>query len=252
RRGRPQVPGCRSSSSLVDQRPALVDLALTDEHRSLAVKDENLEVSVAELLGNLERSPQLQARLADLAPGALRRPLLSRADENADESQVSVLGAFSHLLEQALGVHEPTRGDGACPGEEVVAKQSQGETCRTSLITVREVGAERALTRLNAQLAGPAPRRGLADQLQVLGCQLCRIDGHEHVVRLAPRSPRGCLPAKLDEFVDRPRIGHETEILNEVRLDDNRAASTDIGRPNAPSGPPRAAGLYHRYAGVRG
>ena len=139
-----------------------------------------------------------------------------------------MLGAFRYLLEQALGVHEPTRGDGACPSEEVVAKQCQGETCRTSPITVREVSAERALTGLDARLAGPTPRRRLADQLQVLRCQLCRIDGHEHVVRLAPRSPRRCLPAELHEFVDRPRIGHETEILKDVRLDDNRAASTVI------------------------
>ena len=76
------------SGEVTDFEATLSDGKLSGNARisSITVKDENLEVSVAELLGNLERSSQLQARLADLAPGALSRPLLSRADENADES----------------------------------------------------------------------------------------------------------------------------------------------------------------------
>src|SRR4029078_1944667 len=51
----------------------------------------------------------------------------------------------------------------------------------------------------------------------------------------------------LHEFVDRPRIGDETEILKEVRLDDNRAASTVMAGQRT-EWPRRAAGVYRWYA----
>jgi hypothetical protein len=74
-RGRPQVARRCGRCCLVDQRPALFDLAIADEHGPLVVERHDLEISVAELLRYLERPPQLLPRLVEIAPSIRSKPM---------------------------------------------------------------------------------------------------------------------------------------------------------------------------------
>lgn len=62
-RGGPQVAGRRGCCCLVDQRPAIVDLAVAHEQVALEVQRQGLEVPVAELLRDLECPAKVVPRL---------------------------------------------------------------------------------------------------------------------------------------------------------------------------------------------
>ena len=159
-RGRLQVAGRCRRRGLVDQRPALLDLAVANQHRALRVQSECLEVSIAEPLRHLERSPQVLSRRVGVATSVRCQPV--------PPGEIPMLGALGLVLEQALGALVPACRHRARPRKAVVADEGKRDARGAPPVTVCHVGAVRPFADLDAVLGRTGPGGRLADQLQIL------------------------------------------------------------------------------------
>ncbi len=149
RRSRLQGAGGRGRGSLVYQRPAPVHLTVADEHEAFGVKNECLELPIAEPLRQLERPPQELCRRLGVPMGIGGEPLSS--------GEISVLPTFGLVREQPLGSLVPTSGDRARPGDAMGKEKPERHARRASPILIGQIRAVGSLPKLQAALRGAGP-----------------------------------------------------------------------------------------------
>jgi hypothetical protein len=148
-RGRLQGTGSRGRGSLVDQCPALVHLAVANQHEAFGVKNESLEVRIGEPFRQLERPPQELCRRLGVASGIGGEPLSS--------GEIAVLTTFGLVREQPLGALVPACRHRARPGYAVGVEKPEGHARGASPILISEIGAVRSFPDLQAALGGARP-----------------------------------------------------------------------------------------------
>ena len=202
-----QVAAHGGGARLVEQREALIDLAVLDQAPPLPGKREHLHVAAADSLAELVGLVEQLGRMREIALGEQR-------GECVHELQPPVLGSLGKVGEQAFRVRKPSSRDCERAACLVIPAQGERHPSGAERVVVGGVRRVRALAVSDRLVDLPAPPGGLGEALVVCGSQGSRIDVGVCGIRRAPRLLRGGRACVL-EHVDQLR--HERLIVTAQR-----------------------------------
>ncbi len=222
-----QIAAHRGGARLVEQREALVDLAVFDEAPPLPGEREHLHVATAHPLAELVGLVEQLGGMHEVAFGEQR-------GERMHQLQPPVLGSLGEIGEQAFRVREPASCDGERAASLVIPTQGKRHSGGAERVAVGGVRRVRALAMRDRLFDLPAPPGRLAEAFVVGGSQDARVDVGVCGVRRAPRLFRGgraCVVERVDQ------LRHERLIVTTQRA---------VAPPACPATFSRTAGATSR------
>ena len=190
-RERIEIPGDRRHTCLVEQRQALLDIAVQDAQPSRRHSSDRARRRFAP-------RAHVDGALGPL-PSALdvarKHPLV-----RADDREPRVRGRLVLILEQAFRTGEPSAHRRHQRGvQEQVERDANRRACRCDRVAGPYAERVRALPRLDGRIEMAGRVGDLAEQRQIgRSCEPVRVGLHENVIGLLPVSPRRRLSGARD------------------------------------------------------